>query len=52
MPVPVCFVREGLGLHPFLLRGDSFPLFVGADKVAAIKEAGLQSDVINVVVRV
>lgn len=45
-------IGEALGLHPFLLWGDAFPFFVGADEVAAVKKAGLQGNVVDVVIRV
>ena len=52
MPVFICSLEEGECLHTLLFRGDAFPLFVGPDKVAAVKEAGFQGDVVDIIVRV
>jgi len=38
--------------HPFLFRGDALPLFIGADEMTAVKKAGFQCDIVDVVVRV
>lgn len=34
------FAVKAVRLHSFLLRGDALPFFIGADEMAAVKEAG------------
>ena len=39
-------------LHSFLFWCDSTPFFIGLDKVAAIKESGFLSNIIQIIIRV